>query len=103
MPRKYYECNVQHPKGCFPAKWWGKIKRLSGVEGSFKSRDNVLQSVHHLEGARGLTANDLANQRYHGFLSLESYALLTQLRHKDRFSPCMERMRIFWCPPLWIS
>ena len=37
---KYHECKVQHLKGCFPAKWWGEIKRLSGIEGPFGSRDN---------------------------------------------------------------
>ena len=31
------------------------------MEGSFKSRDNVLPSVHHLEGAHGLLAENLAN------------------------------------------
>ena len=29
--------------------------------GPLGSRDNVLKSIHHLEGARGLSANDLAN------------------------------------------
>ena len=31
------------------------------MEGPIGSRDNVLKSVHHLEGARGLSADDLAN------------------------------------------
>ena len=39
------------------------------MEGSFDSRDNVLQSVHHLEGARGLSADDLANYTNKAFLA----------------------------------
>ena len=31
------------------------------MEGPIGSRDNVLKSVHHLEGARGISADDLAN------------------------------------------
>ena len=31
------------------------------MEGSFESRINVLHSVHHLKGARGLSPDDLAN------------------------------------------
>ena len=69
MPRKYYQCNVHLLKGCFPAKWWGEIKRLSGMEGSFESRDNFLQSVHPLEGARGLSADNLANYTNTAFLA----------------------------------
>ena len=72
---KYYECKVQHLKGCSPAKWWGEIKKLSGMEGS---RDNVLKSVHHLEGARGLSAADLANHINTAFLApMEVFEPLT--------------------------
>ena len=52
---------MQHLKACSPAKWWDEIKRLSGMEGPVGSRDNVLKSIHHLEGARGISADDLAN------------------------------------------
>ena len=52
---------MQHLKGCSPARRWGEIKTLSGMEGSVGSRDNVLKSIHHLEGACGLSADDLAN------------------------------------------
>ena len=31
------------------------------MEGPVGSRDNVLKSIHHLEGARGLSADDIAN------------------------------------------
>ena len=72
---KYYECKVQHLKGCSPAKWWGEIKKLSGMEGS---RDNVLKSVHHLEGALGLSAADLANHINTAFLApMEVFEPLT--------------------------
>ena len=33
------------------------------------SRDNVLKSIHHLEGARGLLADDLANHVNRAFLA----------------------------------
>ena len=66
---------MQHLKGCSPAKWWGEIKKLSGMEGS---RDNVLKSVHHLEGARGLSAADLANHINTAFLApMEVFEPLT--------------------------
>ena len=38
------------------------------MEGSFESRVNVLQSVHHLKGPRGLSADDLANHTNTAFL-----------------------------------
>ena len=38
------------------------------MEGSFESRVNVLQSIHHLKGARGLSADDLANHTNTAFL-----------------------------------
>ena len=72
---KYYECKVQHLKECSPAKWWGEIKKLSGMKGS---RDNVLKSVHHLEGAHGLSAADLANHTITAFLApIEVFEPLT--------------------------
>ena len=75
---KYYECKVQHLKACSPAKWWGEIKRLSGMEGPIGSRDNVLKSVHHLEGARGISADDLANHINTAFLApMEVFEPLT--------------------------
>ena len=66
---KYYECKVQHLKGCSPARRWGEIKTLSGMEGPIGSRDNVLKSIHHLEGACGLSADDLANHINTAFLA----------------------------------
>ena len=75
---KYYECKVQHLKACSPAKWWSEIKRLSGMEGPIGSRDNVLKSVHHLEGARGISADDLANHINTAFLApMEVFEPLT--------------------------
>ena len=67
---------MQHLKGCSPAKWWGEIKKLSGMEGS---RDNVLKSVHHLKGARSLSAADLANHINTAFLApMEVFEPLTR-------------------------
>ena len=64
--------------GCSPARWWGEIKILSGMEGHVGSRDNVLKSIHHLEGARGLSADDLANHINTAFLApMEDFELLT--------------------------
>ena len=69
---KYYECKVQHLKGCSPARWRGEIKRLSRMERPVGSRDNVFKSIHHLEGARGLSADDLANHINTAFLAAYS-------------------------------
>ena len=115
------------------------------MEGSVGSRDNVLKSIHHLEGACGLSADDLANHintaliapmedfeplthnpfrgmflclraelwmmishQYQSYLSLKSYALLTQPRHKVQIvSPDGSKRRTwtFWPHPhpSWIS
>ena len=52
MQREVLQGKVQHLKDCSPVRWWREIKRLSGMEGPVGSRDNVLKSIHHLEGAR---------------------------------------------------
>ena len=75
---KYYECKVQHLKGCSPARRWGEIKTLSGMEGPVGSHDNVLKSIHHLEGACGLSADDLANHINTAFVPpIEDFEPLT--------------------------
>ena len=53
MQREVLRGKVQHLKDCFRVRWWREIKRLSGMEGPVGSRNNVLKSIHHLEGARG--------------------------------------------------
>ena len=69
---------MRPPNACSPAKWWGEIKRLSGMEGPIGSSDNVLKSVHHLEGARGISADDLANHINTAFLApMEVFEPLT--------------------------
>lgn len=39
------------------------------MEGPIGSRDNVLKSIHHLEGVRGLSTDDLANHINTAFLA----------------------------------
>ena len=69
---------MQHLKGCSPARRWGKIKTLSGMEGPVGSRDNVLKSIHHLEGACGLSADNLANHINTAFVPpMEDFEPLT--------------------------
>ena len=75
---KYYECKVQHLKGCFQARWCGEIKRPYGMEGPVGSHDNVLKSIHHLESACGLSAGDLANHIKTAFFApVEDFEPLT--------------------------
>ena len=48
------------------------------MEGPFGSRDNILKSVNHLEGARGLSADDVANHINTAFLApMEVFEPLT--------------------------
>lgn len=69
---------MQHLKGCTPARRWGEIKTLSGMEGPVGSHDNVLKSIHHLEGACGLSADDLANHINTAFVPpMEDFEPLT--------------------------
>ena len=98
---KYYECKVQHLKGCSPAKWWGEIKRLSGMEGPSGSRDNIFKSVHHLEGARGLSADDLANHINTTFLApMEVFVPLTHNPFRGDASVSSSRTMNDDFPPL---
>ena len=71
-------------------------------------KQNRLPTIYLGETILGLRAElwMRISHQYQHFLSLESYALLIQLRHKDRtVSPdgSWRRMRIFWRHPSWIS
>ena len=72
-----YENKVQHLKECNPACWWKEIKRLGGVTNLSGARDNVLRSIHHLEGVCDLTPKELANHINAAFLTqTQSFKLL---------------------------
>ena len=63
-----------------------KINILSGMEGPVGSRDNVLKSIHHLEGARGLSADYPANHINIAFSAqMEDFEPLTHNPFREMF------------------
>ena len=62
------------------------------MEGPVGSRDNVLKSIHHLEGARGLSADDIANHINTTFLApMEDFEPRTHNPFREDVSVCSSR------------
>jgi len=66
------------------------------MEGPIGSRDNVFKSVHHLEGARGLSADDLANHINTALLApMEVFEPLTHNPFRGDITSSVCQVRIF--------
>ena len=45
---KYYEAKVKHLKSCKSSDWWREIKKLSGMNSAFNSKNEVYKSLENL-------------------------------------------------------
>ena len=45
---KYYEAKVKHLKSCKSSDWWREVKKLSGMNSAFNSKNEVYKSLENL-------------------------------------------------------
>jgi hypothetical protein len=45
---KYYEAKVKHLKSCKSSVWWREVKKLSGMNSAFNSKNEVYKSLENL-------------------------------------------------------
>ena len=45
---KYNEANVKHLKNCKSSDWWREVKKLSGMNSAFNSKNEVYKSLENL-------------------------------------------------------